>query len=433
MKIVRFLILISLSVILLIGCVTDPSSNPNEAPSTSQEEQYGEAAEVEEEPPREVDQKQEKINGILKNMTLEEKVAQVLMVAFRKNQLNQPLHRLDQKTIDTLTVYPVGGVILFSENIDTVEQTQGLIKSLQETSHIPLFIGIDEEGGPVSRLHSSGKIPATKLPGNDAIGKTKDSQYAYGVGRILGKELAALGFTMDFAPVADINTNPKNPVIGKRAFGQDAQEVAEMVAEMVRGLQEENISAVVKHYPGHGDTAQDTHKGSVKVEHDLSRLRQQELIPFKAGINAGADGVMTAHIQAPQATGSDLPATLSKELMGLLRQELGHKKLIFTDALEMGAISRHWTSGESAVMAFEAGADVLLMPESLEDAHGALLKAVQEGRITEERLEESVERILSVKYDRGLWEEKREPQNPIEILGNESHKKLVEEIKSKLR
>lgn len=425
MKITRLLIIFGLIIGLVAACTPVKPANPDEVPSSMDQQEP-------EEPLPVMDSKWEKIDEMINNMTLEERVGQVFMVAFRKNQQNKPILRVDQTTSNTLKTYPVGGVILFTENIDTVDQTISLIQELQGVSRIPLFIGIDEEGGAVSRLHKSGKIPATKLPGNDAIGKANDPQLAYDVGKILGRELSALGFTMNFAPVADVNSNPKNPVIGRRSFGQEPHQVAEMVAKMVEGMQEENVSAVVKHFPGHGDTAQDTHHEAVKVEHDLERLRQLELIPFKAGIEAGVDGVMTAHIQVPQVTGSNLPSTLSSEIMGLLRQELGHKKLIITDALEMKAISDHYTSGEAVVLAFEAGADILLMPESLEEGYEALLKAVQEGRIPEDRLLDSVRRILSVKYDRGLWEEKP-PQNPLEVLGNEAHRKTVEEIKKKGR
>lgn len=414
--------------IWLVACgrATPPPPEEGQQPPLQEEE------EIPAPPVPEVDPKEEKIKEVLEAMTLEEKVAQVFMVAFRKDEKGSPILRLDQRIKEVLAQYPVGGVVLFSENIDTLEQTLDLIQSFQEESRIPLFIGVDEEGGKVSRLHTSGKIPATKLPGNAVIGQAGDPDLAYGIGKLLGEELGAMGFTLNFAPVADVNTNPQNPVIGNRSFGEDPQLVAEMVGAMVRGLQDQNISAVLKHYPGHGDTAQDTHREATSVSHDLERLKTVEFLPFAEGIAQGADGVMTAHIQVPQVTGNQLPATLSKELMGLLRNTLGHEKLIFTDALDMAAISNHWSSREAAVMAFEAGADVLLMPVSLPEAYEGLLEAVKTGRIPEERLEASVTRILSVKYDRGLWERK-EPVDPKGVLGSPEHQQLVQQLKEKAK
>jgi len=417
---------------MLIGIFLFACGKEIEVPEPDEENPPSQGVETPEEPPApEVDPKEAKIEEVMDTMTLEEKVAQVFMVAFRKDQRGNPLHQLNQETKEILAQYPVGGVVLFSENIDTVAQTVSLIQSFKRESKVPLFIGVDEEGGPVSRLHTSGKIPATKLPGNHAIGQTKDADLAYGVGKLLGEELGALGFNLNFAPVADLNTNPDNPVIGNRAFGDDPGQVADMVGAMVKGLQDQNISAVLKHFPGHGDTNEDTHLEATSVSHDLERLKKVELVPFGEGIAQGADGVMTAHIQVPQVTGNQLPATLSKELIDLLRETLGHEKVIFTDALEMRAISSHWSSKEAAVMAFEAGADVLLMPASLPEAYEGLLEAVKTDRISEAQLNASVERILSVKYDRGLWEAKENPGDPLQVLGSSEHQKLVRELREK--
>ena len=352
---------------------------------------------------KEPDEIVDPIQVIIDEMTLETKIGQVIMPAFRRDKNNQPIQAIDETVKKQIEKYQPGGIILFKENIDTVEQVKKFIHDLQQISHIPLFIGIDEEGGMVSRLHGSGKIPATRLPGNYAIGETKDPMVAYDTGKILGQELFNLGFNMNFAPVADLWTNPNNTVIGKRSFGSDPELAGEMVAAMVKGLQEENISSVIKHFPGHGDTNLDSHHNQVIVDYSKEELEKREWIPFRKGIEAGANGIMIAHIHLPQVIHGDIPATFSKEIMEkILRQELGHEQLLITDALDMGAISKHWSGSEACIKAFEAGADILLMPASLQEGYEGLLKAVEEGQITEERLNQSVHRILKVKKERGL-------------------------------
>lgn len=378
----------------------------------------------------EEDKKKILIEKYIQEMTVEEKIGQVFMEAFRYNKNNKPITSLDKEVIVTLETYQLGGIIFFAENIDTIEQTQNLIRAMQEISKIPLFIAIDEEGGLVSRLNSSPNMPATRLPGNKALGDTGDVELAYKIGRLLGRELASLGFNMNLAPVADVNTNPKNPVIGNRSFGRDPYKVGEMVANMARGIQEENISAVVKHFPGHGDTSFDTHERAVTLHHDRDRLESVEFLPFKRSIKEDVDGVMLAHIKVPHLTSKPLPATLSKEIVtDILREDLQHEKLIITDALEMAAIARYWSPGEAAVLAFEAGADILLMPESLEEAYGALLNAVGQGRITEERLNASIKRILTVKHERGVLEAVDRELIPEKVLGSQEHQELIKQIK----
>ncbi len=376
------------------------------------------------------DEDDDEIQKILESMTLEEKVGQVFIIAFRKNEKNRPLRVLDEKTKHQLEKYHLGGVILFSENIDTIPQTEKLINDMQDSVKIPLFIAIDEEGGRVSRLNSSIDMHATKLPGNKIIGQTNNPELAYEVGNLLGRELSSLGINMNFAPVADVNTNPKNRVIGDRAFSSDASKTGLMVEAMVKGMQEQNVSAVIKHFPGHGDTTQDTHKGEVILTHDYERLKEIEFLPFKKGIQADVDGVMTAHIQIPLITNESIPATLSPIVLDeILRKDLQHKGLIITDALEMGAISKYWTTEQAVVKAFSAGADILLMPSSLNEGYHGLLHAVQSGQISEDRLDESVKRILYVKSKRKILEGNDDRTNPEEVLGNAQHQALVERIR----
>ncbi|NLN06968.1 MAG: beta-N-acetylhexosaminidase [Firmicutes bacterium] len=366
----------------------------------------------------------------MKGMTLEEKIGQLFMPSFQFDSEGKPVKAVNKEIRELLEQFPVGGVILFAPNIESVEQTRSLIAELQALSKIPLFIAVDEEGGRVSRLnHAGSRIGATKLPGNAALGKTKDPELAYQVGRLLGRELFVLGFNMNMAPVADVNTNPNNPVIGERAFGGDPHEVARMVARMVQGLQSENVSSVLKHFPGHGDTAQDTHKGTVVLDHDRERLEKVEWVPFRQGIAAGADAIMVAHLIVPQVSGSELPASLSAEMLtGILREEMQYTGLIITDALDMDAITDHFSPGEAAVLAAAAGADILLMPESLPAGYQALLAAVKEGRISNEQLDASVRRILQTKKKRGILNGVTARPDPSAVLGSEAHRKIVEEI-----
>jgi len=343
------------------------------------------------------------IDSLISSMTLGEKVGQLFIVAFRKDEKGNNVYEINEHIKNQIEEFKIGGVILFSENIDTIDQTSSLIESMQSASKIPLFISVDEEGGRVSRLGSNPKMGITKLPSAQKIGEANDPDFAYQLGNKLGSELYTLGFNMNFAPVADVNTNPKNPVIGDRAFGSDPQKVGIMVEQIVKGIQEQDISAVLKHFPGHGDASKDSHEGAVIMEHDIERLKNVELVPFRNGISAGADAIMTAHIILPKIDSDNLPATLSKKILtGLLREELNYDGLIITDALEMNAIKKHWSCDKASVMAFKAGADVLLMPDSLEKAYNGILNAVINGDITEDTIDKSLHRILKVKYKRGI-------------------------------
>jgi len=369
------------------------------------------------------------VEKLLGDMSLEEKVGQVFIAAFRLDENKQPLKNMDAGTTDVIKQFNPGGVILFGENVDSIPQTMKLINDFQSASKMPLFIAIDEEGGRVSRLNSSVNMHVTKLPGNRILGRTGNNELAYKAGVILGRELSALGFNMNFAPVADLDTNPKNPVIGDRSFGRNPQKAGKMVAEMVKGMQDQNVISVLKHFPGHGDTEYDTHEEKTVIKYNRDELEARELVPFKLGIEAGADAVMTAHIHLPAITTEDVPATFSKEVLtGILRQDMNFDGLIITDALEMGAISRYWSPEEAAVNAFSAGADILLMPSSLERVYYGLLQAVKDGIVTEKRLDESVLRILKVKEERGILEKRGDVLDAEKVLGCEEHSQIVKNI-----
>ena len=355
----------------------------------------GETA-TEDAPPKTPEEvKTEYIQSMIDEMDAAEKAGQLIMADFRTNADGTGMTVLSEEAKDALREYYIGGVILFAENLDTKEQTQQLTYDLQAAAHVPLFIGIDEEGGLVSRLNKS-NIEHEVFP---PAAEMEDVSWA---GTSIGSSLGELGINVDFAPVADVNTNPDNPVIGTRAFSSDPQAAASKVAEFISAIQKMGVSACAKHFPGHGDTAMDSHLGETYVEHDLERLRSVEFVPFEQAITAGTDFIMAGHIKTPNATTDDLPATLSSEMMGILRNDLGFDGIIITDAMNMGAIVDTYGSGESAVMAVQAGVDMVLMPANLQEAAKALTEAIKTGAISEERVEDALWRILSLKYDKGI-------------------------------
>jgi len=368
------------------------------------------------------------IESILGKMSLEEKVGQLFIISLRNLKSGSNIQEMNDEVKGIISQYKVGGIILFSDNIKTIPQTSKLINDMQKVVKIPLFMSVDEEGGKISRLNSSQLMHATKIPTNLEIGNTNDTLLAKKVGGILAKEISSLGFNMDFAPVADVNTNPNNPIIGDRAFGSDAAKVAEMVSSEVQGIQNENVSAVIKHFPGHGDTSTDTHKGTVVINHDINRLRSVEFKPFVSGINAGVDAVMVAHITVPNVSGADIPSTMSPMVItNILRNELGFNGIVITDALDMDAITKTMTPGKASLKAFSAGVDILLMPSSLNEAYNEILNAVKRGEISQKRLDESVRRILKTKSKRGILNMNTH-LDPEIVLGNAEHINIVNEI-----
>lgn len=347
------------------------------------------------EPKTAEEMKAETIQKIMVGLSAEEKAGQLLMADFRQNADGTGMTVLSKEAKEAIDAYHIGGVILFAENLDTAEQTKELTKAIQKTADIPAFIGIDEEGGLVSRLKKS-NIPHEQIP---AAAEITDAAAA---GDTIGRELAELGINVDFAPVADVNTNPDNPVIGTRAFSADPAEAAEKVGQFIAAMEQTGVSACAKHFPGHGDTAMDSHNGETYVEHTMERLREVEFVPFREAAAQDVDFIMAGHIKTPNATTDGRPATLSPEMLGLLREELEYDGIIITDAMNMGAIVEEYGSGESAVLAVQAGADIVLMPANLQQAAEALTEAIADGTLSEERVKESLSRILSLKYEKGM-------------------------------
>lgn len=340
---------------------------------------------------------------VLGKMSLREKVGQLFIVrpealAENSNAETAPAtDRVDDAVISRIEEYPVGGIALFSRNITSAEQLPMFISDLQSSSKYPLFIAVDEEGGRVARIANSDFFNVASYKSMEDIGKSGDASKAEEVGRQIGSYLKELGFNLDFAPVADTNTNPQNIVIGDRSYGSDPALVARMVSAQLDGMHDSGIMGTLKHFPGHGDTKDDTHSGYVSIEKTWDELKECELVPFITALPK-ADMVMVSHITAVNVTSDKLPTSMSETMItGKLRNELGYDGVIITDAMAMGAVADSYTSAEAAVTAVKAGVDIVLMPQNLDEAFNGVMNAVTDGEISMERLDESVLRILKMK------------------------------------
>ena len=338
----------------------------------------------------------------LAKMRTEQKVAQLFVVKLEELDGSQggyyEFRKCTKGMKTTLSQIPVGGVVLFSRNISTRKKTSKLIQRLQVNSQTPLFVTVDEEGGSVARIASNKKMKTTKFPTAESIGKTKDGEYVYNMGRTIAREIRALGFNVNFAPVADVKTSDLNTEIGERSFGSDPGKVSDMVAAFVQGSQERGVCATLKHFPGQGATAGDSHDGAVSTDKSLDDLLANELVPFQQAVNNGASFVMVGHISAPAVTGDDTPASLSSVMVtDVLRNQLGFHGVVITDAMNMGAVTGTYSSADAAVTAIQAGVDMILMPEDFQSAYQGVMDAVTGGTITEDRINESVARIIKVK------------------------------------
>lgn len=336
------------------------------------------------------------VEDVLSDMTLEDKVAGLFIVTPEALTGVTTATQAGDGTGEALEKYAVGGLIYFDQNIIDKEQITQMLSNTTAKSKYPIFLAVDEEGGSVSRVAKSG-IDVVEVGDMAEIGASGDGVQAYEAGVNIGSYLKELGFNLDFAPVADV-AGSEDSMIGARSFGSDAQLVGEMVANAVGGIEGTGVSSCLKHFPGLGDMTEDTHEGRVATSKTLDEMRTADFIPFKAGIDAGADFVMVSHVTISDVEEDAVPSSLSKTVMtDVLRNELGFQGVIITDALNMGAITEYYTSEESVIMAVEAGADMLLMPADFEAAYNALLTAVQEGTISEERINESLERIYRIK------------------------------------
>ena len=353
----------------------------------------------------------DEVEAQLQKMTLREKVGQMFYIRIESldpsiewtkyddlaNLKNQEITMKMRKTNEQ---YPVGGIILYAWNIENETQLASIISQVRSLKGNPLLC-IDEEGGRVSRLANNPNFDVRKYESMAAIGATGDPKNAYECGNTIGTYLKYYGFDIDFAPVADVNTNPDNIIIGPRAFSDKPEVAAPMVTSYLQGLKDAGITGCVKHFPGHGDTSDDTHTGYVQSLKTWEEMKDCEMVTFRAGIQWGCQLIMTAHIAVPNVTGSTIPSTMSSVvLQDKLRGELGYQNIIITDGMEMGAITKHYTSGEAAVGSIKAGVDIVLGPRDFTEAFDAVIAAVNDGSISEERINQSVRRILKLKLQR---------------------------------
>lgn len=383
-------VLLILMIIFSVGCSfnnQDGSYKDNALEKNKDEKSKEDLSQEEKNETEAVDPVVDEIN----KMTLDEKIGQLVIVGFEG-------YSIDEATKKMIEEYSLGGVILFGRNVENSTQLLDLINSLKKTNinNIPLFISIDEEGGIVSRMPDE----FVDLPNNRIIGQRNDKDFSYHVGKVIAKEIKAFGFNMNYAPVLDIDSNPNNPVIGARAFGSNESIVSELGIATMEGMQSEGVISVVKHFPGHGDTIVDSHFGLPLIEKELDAIKQFELIPFTKAINNHCDAIMIAHILFNKID-SDNPASFSKTIItDILRNQLKFEGVVITDDLTMGAILKNYEIGEAAVKSINAGSDIVLVCHGYDNevsVISSLKKAVQNGEISEERINESVYRILSLK------------------------------------
>ncbi|WP_446936493.1 beta-N-acetylhexosaminidase [Lysinibacillus fusiformis] len=334
----------------------------------------------------------DEIAEMINQMTLDEKLGQMMFAGVSGTSLQQ-------ETKSLIRDYKIGGLILYANNLETPQQTVSLMNDLMTangTNRLPLFLGTDQEGGKVVRLPG----PLKNFPTNQKIGQINQPQFSYEIGKLLGEQLKAFGFNLDFAPVMDVNSNPNNPIIGDRSFSNKPDIVSQLGIQTMQGLESQQVIPVIKHFPGHGDTSVDSHLELPKVSKSLDDLNKQELIPFKAAIDKGVDVVMVGHILLPKID-QQFPSSMSKEIItGLLRNQLGFDGVVMTDDMTMKAITNHFSIGQAAVDSVKAGNDIILIAHEFANvttAIDALKAAVKNGKISEQQINDSVRRIIQLK------------------------------------
>ncbi|WP_425446429.1 beta-N-acetylhexosaminidase [Dethiothermospora halolimnae] len=412
----RIAIFIIIIVFLLIGCnrennklnkIKDNITKPTEIENKQKEDR---------------NITEDKIQNKLDNMTLDEKIGQMIIAGFSS-------YNVDEKVKTLIKDYNIGGLILFNRNIKSSDQLVDLLNSIKEENknNIPLFLAVDQEGGRVNRMPKD----IINFPSNIEIGYGGNEDLAYDVGSAIGQEIKSYGFNLNFAPVIDIFSNKENKVIGDRAFGKNEKIVSEFGISKMKGLQSKGIIPVIKHFPGHGDTSVDSHMGLPIIKKDIESLSKFELIPFKRAIDNGADMVMIAHILLSKI--DDKPATLSKKVITeLLRGKLGFKGVIITDDLEMDAITDNYSIEETVLKAIDGGNDILLICHSYNKqikAFDIIKEEVKAENIPIERINKSVYRILKLKSKYGLSNDKKEYVD-IERINN-NNRRIINILKDK--
>lgn len=359
---------------------------------------------VQEEMPSEEELLQAKISEMLTDMTLEEKAAQMFMITPEALTGTGQVLEAGDVTREAIDKYPVGGLIYFTQNLQDPGQVRSMTGNVQKFAEerigLPMLLSVDEEGGTVTRFGGNPSFDYDPSADMAGIGASGDPQQAYALGEKIGKFLSSLGFNMDNAPDADVLTNPANTVVKDRSFGSDCDTVSEMALAELEGLEDQGVKGLLKHFPGHGATTADTHEGYAYTDATLEEMKSNELVPFADGIEAGVDIIMVGHISCPQVTGNEEPASLSEKMItGVLREDMGFDGVVITDAMNMGAIAENYSPAEAAVKAVLAGVDMILMPEDFQQAYTGVLNAVKSGKITQERIDASVTRIIGLKLE----------------------------------
>lgn len=362
---------------------------------TTTEEQTADSQETtevtEEEKPSLVDE-------TLAGMTLHEKVCQMMFVTPEELTGEDGVTVAGDATRQALENYPVGGIVYFAKNLESQDQVKEMIDNSQKYSSIGLFVATDEEGGVVNRLMDT---VGTTYIGSMYYYKDDGDETAYENTYTIANDMSALGFNLDFAPVADVWSNPDNTVIGERAYSDDYAQAAELVGNAVKGFNDGGVMCTLKHFPGHGDTAEDSHYSSAYVHRTKEEIMADEMQPFRSGIEAGAEFVMVGHLIVPDI--DEVPATLSYKIAtGILRDELKFEGVAITDSFEMESIADNYSVDDAVVMSVKAGMDMILQPKDMASAVNSIEQAVADGELSEDRIDESVRRILTLKESRGL-------------------------------
>lgn len=362
---------------------------------TTTEEQTADSQETtevtEEEKPSLVDE-------TLAGMTLHEKVCQMMFVTPEELTGEDGVTVAGDATRQALENYPVGGIVYFAKNLESQDQVKEMIDNSQKYSSIGLFVATDEEGGVVNRLMDT---VGTTYIGSMYYYKDDGDETAYENAYTIANDMSALGFNLDFAPVADVWSNPDNTVIGERAYSDDYAQAAELVGNAVKGFNDGEVMCTLKHFPGHGDTAEDSHYSSAYVHRTKEEIMADEMQPFRSGIEAGAEFVMVGHLIVPDI--DEVPATLSYKIAtGILRDELKFEGVAITDSFEMESIADNYSVDDAVVMSVKAGMDMILQPKDMASAVNSIEQAVADGELSEDRIDESVRRILTLKESRGL-------------------------------
>lgn len=392
---------------LFIAALISPRANAQYQPKNTSKEDMKKA--------------QQWVEKTYKNLSQDEKLGQLFIVALYTNKGEDYINQVRSIVAND----KIGGLILMQ---DDAAREITLVNEFQQKSKVPLMIGMDAEWGLFQRIATAHKFPWAMT-----LGAIQDKNLVYQMSAKIAEDCHRMGINWDFAPVVDVNTNPNNPIIGNRSFGSEVDNVISSALSYSNGLQDNNILAAIKHFPGHGDTSTDSHLDLPVVSHNMERLNSTELAPFKALMDKGIGGVMVAHLYVPSLeSGKGIPASVSKNIItGLLKDKLGYKGLIITDALNMGAVANKYKPGELDAMAFKAGNDIMLFSQGVSEGKKLIQKAIDSKEISQSRVEESVKKILLTKYFLGLTQ--YTPKNPENInadLNNDSHKALVQNLYS---